>query len=142
MKGITTILTYKDRKLIENYFEEVSDFTEYKNQIILTGDILKYFQNDFDHTLQDNVVDNTIIPYFVLKDNICLYQNSYSEISKEYIEKEWNNGKGYNDFLIAKLQQEYLEKEDDKLLELVEDEKLLTHILIDDKSSNRNMSQN
>ena len=127
------LLTYKDRKLIENYFEEVSDFTEYKNQIILTGDILKYFQNDFDHALQDNVVDNTITPYFVLKDNICLYQNSYSEISKEYIEKEWNNGKGYNDFLIAKLQQEYLEKANDKLLELVEDEKLLTHILIDDK---------
>jgi len=135
------ISTYKDRKLIYKYFEDVSDFTTYKNQIILTGDILKYFQNDFDHTLQDSIVDNTIIPYFVLKDNICLYQNSYSEISKEYIEKEWNNGKGYNDFLIAKLQQEYLENDNDKLLELVEDEKLLTHILTDDRNEPKYVSK-
>jgi len=133
LKRNNALLFYKDRKLIENYFEEISDFTKYKNQIILTGDILKYFQNDFNHTLQDNFVNNTITPYFVLKDNIYLYQNSYSELSKEYIEKEWDNGKGYNDFLIAKLQEKYLEKLNDKLLELVEDEKLLTHILIDDK---------
>ena len=135
------ISNYKDRKLIYKYFEEVSDFTKYKNQIILTGDILKYFQNDFDHALRDDFVDNTIIPYFVLKDKIYLYQNSYSEISKEYIEKEWDKGNGYNDFLIAKLQQEYLEDDNDKLLELVEDEKLLTHILIDDRNEPKYISK-
>ena len=53
----------------------------------------------------------------------------------------WKNGEGYNDFLIAKLQKEYLEKGDDKLLDMVEDKKLLTHILTSDKYSPKYISK-
>lgn len=135
------LVQLKTRKLIDNYYQDSSDFTQYDNQIILRNNLPKYFQYNFNHNLQLDTVSNVIVPYFVLKEKIYIYQNSYSEISKEYIDKKWSNERGYNDFSLVKLQKEYLETDNDQLLNLVEDNKLLTHILTTEKNEPKYISK-
>ena len=104
-------------KYMKNYYEGVNDFKIYENQVILVGDIIRNFEYKFEYKLRKEVTDN-IIPYFMLDKEIFLYQNSYSKLSKDEIEREWDGGKGYNNFLIAKEQREYLSgKRDGRLFE-------------------------
>ena len=62
----------------------------------------------------------------MLDKEIFLYQNSYSELGKDEIERDWDGGKGYNNFLIAKDQQKYLSGE--------RDGRLFAEIKIEDKA--------
>jgi hypothetical protein len=99
------LLTYYDKQYIENYYLDISDFDSYSFQIIIYGDeaipkfIQTSIQDDIQYKLYDNILKETIHPYFfknnLIDKNVYLAQNTLSIKQAFEIYINWNNKK-YN----------------------------------------------
>jgi hypothetical protein len=98
------ILDYHSRKVIENYYVDVTDFDQYQFQVVLQGDksVEKWIQ---EHKIKYNLYDSVQVgiqtPYFFKNDligsQIYLAQNTYNvykaiEIAKVWLQSEYNLG--------------------------------------------------
>ena len=98
------IFEYHKKKVIQNYYEDISDFTQHKNQVILYGQesIDKWIlENNVNYVLNDEIVIGSTKPYFFknnLVDNkMYLAQNTTSlgkacDIAVNWIKKDYNIG--------------------------------------------------
>ena len=92
---------YYKNKIIPNFFNEIRDFTNYSNQIILYKDKLENRNKNLLIRFEDEQLD-TIKPYFSENNNkLWIYQNCQSEKIKNKIEKIWEKD-GYNNVDIIK----------------------------------------
>lgn len=96
------ILNYHSRKVIENYYLDVTDFDQYQFQVVLQGDesVEKWIQeHKIKHSLYDSVQVGLQTPYFFKNDligsQIYLAQNTHDVYKAIEIAKVWLQS-GYN----------------------------------------------
>ena len=93
---------YYKKVVIENYFEDVTDFDQYQFQVILQGEqsVEKWIQeHNFKTILHDSIQPELVQPYFfrnsLVGPQIWLAQNTDSQSKAIHIWKTWQN-KHYN----------------------------------------------
>ena len=103
IRDANQVINYYDRKVIENYYLDISDFDKYKFQIILEGEdsINKWIgeNNKISNILHNEIQNEKINPYFfknqLIDDNIYIAQNTDSIKKAVNISLLWNKYK-YN----------------------------------------------
>lgn len=103
-RNIDEVLQYHKRFFIKNYYVDITDFTQYPNQIILYGeDSIESWinENNIKYTLHNNIQLDDNSPYFfkniLIDNNVYLAQNTTSlekaiDISTTWIKKGYNIG--------------------------------------------------
>ena len=93
---------YKDRKVIDNFYTDVTDFDQYQNQVVLEGDesVDKWIKEQkTNYYLNDEVKIGRRVPYFfkndLVGDQIYLAQNTNSQYDAIKIAETWYS-EGYN----------------------------------------------
>ena len=96
------VISYHNRRVVENYYKDITDFDKYQNQIILQGDnsIKKWIQEQkIKYNIKNTIQENQKYPYFFQNDNISfniyLAQNTDNIQKAIYIIQTWN-GDNYN----------------------------------------------
>ncbi len=96
------ILGYKDKKVIENFYSDVTDFDQFPFQVILEGDesVDKWIKEQkYDYYIHDEVKVTRRTPYFfkndLVGDQIYLAQNTNSQYAAIKIAETWYS-EGYN----------------------------------------------
>ncbi len=97
------ILNYHKRTVIDNYYEDITDFDQYQTQVILEGtdSVEKWIgEREEKYKLYDSVQLEKTIPYFfsnpLINDKIWLAQNMGNDLSVALeISYNWNEN-GYN----------------------------------------------
>lgn len=104
LRNSDSVFEYHKKKVIQNYYEDISDFDQYKNQVLLYGQesINKWiFENNVNYTLYDEVIIGSNKPYFfknrLIDNKIYLAQNTTSigkacDISVNWIRNDYNIG--------------------------------------------------
>ena len=104
MRNSDSVFEYYKRKVIQNYYEDISDFNQYKNQVLLYGEesINKWiFENNVNYILYDEVLIGSTKPYFfknrLIDNRIYLAQNTTSigkacDIAVNWIRNDYNIG--------------------------------------------------
>lgn len=100
------IMDYHMRKVIENYYVDVSDFDQHQFQVILQGDdsVEKWIQEQkTKYFLYDSVQPHLLTPYFfkneLIDDKIYLAQNTDDIVKAMNIYNIWKNSKYNPDIL-------------------------------------------
>jgi hypothetical protein len=98
------VFQYYNKKVIQNYYEDVTDFRKYKNQVILYGEesIEKWIsENNIKYVLHNEVKIGTSTPYFfkndLVGDKVYLAQNTTSlgkasDIAITWVREDYNIG--------------------------------------------------
>lgn len=104
IRNSDSVFEYHKRKVIQNYYEDISDFNQYKNQVLLYGQesINKWiFENTVNYILYDKVLIGSTKPYFfknnLIDNKIYLAQNTTSigkacDIAINWIRNNYNIG--------------------------------------------------
>ena len=102
------VLEYHKRIFIESYYVDITDFTQYPNQVILFGEeSVEHWinENNIKYTIHNNIQIENNLPYFfknILIDNkVYLAQNTSSLEKASDIAITWIK-KGYNKGIFAK----------------------------------------
>jgi hypothetical protein len=102
IRDIKSLVNYKDKKVIQNYYQDITDFSPHPKQVILHGEesVEKWIQESkISYTLHDGIVIGTKIPYFFknkrVGDDVFLAQNIENIPKAISIAKSWNK-QGYN----------------------------------------------
>ena len=97
-----TILSYKDRLNISNFYSDITDFTSTPTQVILKGEdsINKWIREQkFSSDITSKIKTGLILPYFFknkhIDDNIYIAQNTDTFEKALGISQTWRNT-GYN----------------------------------------------
>lgn len=101
IRDIKSLLSYKNRPVIQHYYKDITDFTQYSNQVILYGNdsIEKWiYGNNTSYVLTDSITIGKN-PYFfrntLISDTVYLAQNATSLENALLIGKAWRE-EGYN----------------------------------------------
>tara|TARA_Y100000389_G_scaffold76493_1_gene73201 strand:- start:1057 stop:4662 length:3606 start_codon:yes stop_codon:yes gene_type:complete len=104
IRNSDSVFEYHKRKVIQNYYEDISDFNQYKNQVLLYGQesINKWiFENNVNYILYDEVLIGSTKPYFfknnLIDNKIYLAQNTTSigkacDIAINWFRNDYNIG--------------------------------------------------
>lgn len=102
IRDLKSLLSYSERKDISHYYEDITDFMQYANQIILYGEQALdnwIHENRTIYTLKKEIEVGTKMPYFfknkLIEDKVFLAQNSKNLKHAIAIANNWNT-KGYN----------------------------------------------
>ena len=97
------LMNYHNHIAIENYYQDITDFDHYGNQVILQGkdSVEKWIQEQkLKYVLHDSVQVGNLLPYFfrnsMIDSNIYLAQNTDTIQKVFHIVQLWNNNTGYN----------------------------------------------
>ena len=102
---------YHHHNIIPDFFNEIRDFKSYSNEIILYIDnVAEDLDTNFFTRFSDVKLD-TMMPYFVSKDNeLWIYQNCQTEEIKKSIKKTWRKHKFNNVAIIQPSSTKFLAK--------------------------------
>lgn len=110
------LIDYCNKKVIQNYYQDITDFEQHQNQIILYGEraIEKWIseiRNDgFSYKFYNHIVVGNRKPYFfknnIISDNVFLAQNIESLDKALSISLTWQK-QGYNESVYANKKQGY-----------------------------------
>ena len=103
-RNIENIIKYHTKIFIQNYYVDITDFTQHPNQVVLFGEesienLIN--ENNFKYTLHNNIQIGHNIPYFfkniLVNNQVYLAQNTSSlekafDISLTWIKKSYNKG--------------------------------------------------
>ena len=104
IRNSDSVFEYHKRKVIQNYYEDISDFNQYTNQVLLYGQesINKLiFENNVNYILYDEVLIGSTKPYFfknnLIDNKIYLAQNTTSigkacDIAINWFRNDYNIG--------------------------------------------------
>ena len=104
IRNSDSVFEYHKRKVIQNYYEDISDFNQYTNQVLLYGQesINKWiFENNVNYILYDEVLIGSTKPYFfknnLIDNKIYLAQNTTSigkacDIAINWFRNDYNIG--------------------------------------------------
>ena len=104
-RNLGDVLNYHKRVFIQNYYVDITDFTQHPNQVILFGEeSIEHWisENNLKYTLHSGIQIGNNLPYFFKNDlidkkNIYLAQNTSSlekalDIAITWIKKGYNKG--------------------------------------------------